>query len=78
MSLDLWRVFSFHLFLNSLLLIVFALRIFGFNAAKEKLEIVSGAALPHFPSSSRRIRGENSSPPQAAKCVRTNLRILHS
>jgi len=28
--------------------LVFALRILGLNAAKEKLEIVSGAAPPHF------------------------------
>jgi len=30
----------------------------------------AGAAFPNF-------RGGNSSPPQAAKCVRTNSRILH-
>jgi len=39
-------------------------------AAKEKLEIVIGAALPHF-------RERFFSPPQAAKCVRITLKRLH-
>jgi len=56
---------------------------FGLNAAKEKLVIPTGdlpqgenchscgsAAFPNF-------RGGTSSPPAAAKCVRTIFRILH-
>ena len=35
-----------------------------------RLRSVQAAAFPNF-------RGGNSSPPQAAKCVRTNSRILH-
>jgi hypothetical protein len=44
------------------IILVFALRILGWNAAKEKLEIVSGAApLPFgfFAGGSRRLRRRN-------------------
>jgi len=44
------------------------------NAAKEKLEIVSGAAEPQFWNF---VVG-SSSPPQVAKNVRTILRIGHN
>jgi hypothetical protein len=44
-----------------------------FVVTKEKLEIVIGAAPPHF----RIFAGGLFSPPQAAKCVRTILIIQH-
>ncbi|KKR89217.1 MAG: hypothetical protein UU85_C0004G0058 [Candidatus Wolfebacteria bacterium GW2011_GWA2_42_10] len=45
--------------------------------AKEKLEIVKERGEPRSAGRAAPIQAGESLPPQAAKCVRTNSRILH-